>query len=140
MERTFTIELKSTYEESEKIPDFADDVGRETGMDEENTETFKLILSEAVTNAIIHGNRNDPKKKVSVSVNVTDEYVSADIQDEGKGFDPSKKKKDPLKEEHLLDIGGRGVFLIEQFSDHMEFKKNGTLLHFRIDFDDTLSK
>jgi len=134
MERTFTIQLNSTFEESEKIPDFADEIGQEAGLEEEHTETFKLILSEAVTNAIIHGNQSNPKKKVLVSVLVTDEYISADIQDEGKGFDPSVKKKDPLKEENLLATGGRGVFLIEQFSDHMEFKEKGTLLHFRIDF------
>lgn len=133
MDQTYNVTLISTFDEAESIPDFVDKIAKECSLDEDPSETFKLILSEAVTNAIIHGNKEDPTKKVYVSVNVTDTSISADIKDEGSGFEP-ELKKDPLKEENLLDTGGRGIFLIQQFSDHMEFKENGTKMHFRIDF------
>lgn len=133
MDRTYNVKLTSTFQEAESIPDFVDKIANECSLDEDPAETFKLILSEAVTNAIVHGNKEDPTKKVHVSVKVTDASISADIKDEGPGFEPGQKK-DPLKEENLLDTGGRGIFLIQQFSDHMEFKENGTKMHFRINF------
>lgn len=132
MDRTFSLPLQSTFSESEKIPDFVDHIRDECGLDEEKTETFKLVLSEAVTNAIVHGNKQDESKKVDVSVTVTDIAITGDVIDEGDGFDPDEKKN-PLKEENLLDTSGRGVFLIREFADHVEFRKSGTHIRFRVD-------
>lgn len=132
MDRSFFIKLSSTFEESEKIPDFVDDIKQDCGLKPDRAETFKLVLSEAVTNAITHGNKQDPEKSVEVTVNVNDDTLSAEVQDEGKGFDPSKQKKNPLKEEHLLDTGGRGLFLIKEFADEVKFSKDGTCLHITI--------
>lgn len=133
MEKTYSLTLPSVFEEVERIPDFCDDISDECEIDEGPAETFKLILSEAVTNAIVHGNREEPGKQVHVDVEVTSGYMSATVKDEGEGFDPYKKK-DPLQAENLLDTGGRGIFLIEQFADKMEFRENGTVLYFRVDF------
>ena len=133
MNKTYNLSLTSTFEQAETIPDFVDDIANECNLDEDPAETFKLILSEAVTNAIVHGNKEDAEKSVHVKVTITDEHISAEVKDEGAGFDP-KEKKDPLKEENLLDVGGRGIFLIRQFSDHLEFRENGTLLFFKVNF------
>lgn len=134
MESSFSLTLPSVFEEVEKIPDFCDRISEKCGLEQEPAETFKLILSEAVTNAIVHGNLEDEKKQVYVDVNVTRDSISAQVKDEGEGFDPGEKK-DPLDEANLLDTGGRGIFLIEQFADHLEFKENGTILFFRVDLD-----
>ena len=132
MDKTYSVTLTSTFDQAETIPDFVDKITGECGLDEDPSETFKLILSEAVTNAIIHGNKENPNKSVHITVQITDSSILAEVKDEGEGFVP-ENKKDPLKEENLMDIGGRGIFLIKQFSDHMEFKENGTLLRFRVD-------
>lgn len=132
MEKTYTVDLSSTFEEAEKIPDFVDQITEECSLEEGPAETFKLILSEAVTNAILHGNQEDSKKSVHVTVDVTNDTITASVKDEGSGFDPNQKK-DPLKEENLLDIGGRGLLIIREFSDHLEFRENGTIIHFRVD-------
>lgn len=132
MKKTYNLTLSSTFDQAETIPDFVDNIADECKLDEDPAETFKLILSEAVTNAIVHGNNEDPDKSVHVKVDITDEHIAAEIKDEGGGFDPDEKK-DPLKEENLLDVGGRGIFLIREFSDHLEFRENGTLLYFRVD-------
>lgn len=132
MDQTYNLTLSSTFDQAETIPDFVDKIAIDCGLDEDPTETFKLILSEAVTNAIVHGNKEISEKEVLIKVQVTDSYISADVKDEGEGFEPDEGK-DPLKEENLFDTGGRGIFLIKQFSDYMEFSDDGTLLHFRID-------
>lgn len=131
MDRTFSLPLLSTFSESEKIPDFVDHIRDECNLDEEKAETFKLVLSEAVTNAIVHGNKQDESKSVDVSVTVANESISADVIDEGEGFDHDQETN-PLEEENLLETSGRGVFLIREFADYVEFKKNGTHTHFRI--------
>jgi serine/threonine-protein kinase RsbW len=133
MDKTYNVTLSSTFEQAETVPDVVDEITKECNLEEDPSETFKLILSEAVTNAIVHGNKEDPDKSVHLKVVVSDNSISAEVQDEGNGFNPDEKK-DPLQEENLLDIGGRGIFLIKQFSDHMEFRENGTLLYFRVDF------
>jgi len=133
MDRTYTLKLSSTFRESEKIPDFVDQIRDECGLDEEHSETFKLVLSEAVTNAIMHGNKADSKKKVDITIQVTNDSISAEVKDQGEGFDTSENRN-PLKEENLLNTSGRGIFLIRQFADHVEFKEKGTCVHFRVDF------
>src|SRR6056297_1210819 len=133
MDQTYNLTLSSTFDQAETIPDFVDEIASECSLDEDPSETFNLILSEAVTNAIVHGNDENPEKSVHIKVTVTDSAISAEVKDEGEGFEP-EEKKDPLKEENLMDIGGRGIFLIEQFADDMEFKENGTMLTFRVDF------
>lgn len=131
MDKTYSVTLSSTFDQAETIPDFVDKIVDECELDEDPSETFKLILSEAVTNAIIHGNKENPDKYVYVKINVTNSSISADVKDEGDGFVPDTNKN-PLNEENLLETSGRGIFLIEQFSDHMEFKENGTLISFRV--------
>lgn len=133
MDKTYSVTLSSTFEQAETIPDFVDKISNECSLDEDSSETFKLILSEAVTNAIVHGNNENPDKSVFVKVSITDDSISAEVKDEGEGFTP-EEKKDPLKEENLLDTSGRGIFLIREFSDYMEFRENGTVLQFRVDF------
>ncbi len=133
MDRTYNLNLSSTFREAEKIPDFVDQIRDECKLDEEHSETFKLVLSEAVTNAILHGNKENKKKKVDIRIQVSDEAITADVKDQGEGFNPDESKN-PLEEENLLDTSGRGIFLIRQFADHVEFSENGTHLHFRVDF------
>ncbi|CAN5375295.1 hypothetical protein BH23BAC3_BH23BAC3_07320 [soil metagenome] len=133
MDRTYNLNLSSTFRESEKIPDFVDQIRDECELDEECSETFKLVLSEAVTNAILHGNKQDKKKKVDIRIQVSGEAITADVKDQGEGFNPDENKN-PLSEENLLDTSGRGLFLIRQFTDHVEFSEKGTHLHFRVDF------
>lgn len=132
MDQIYNVTLSSTFDQAETIPDFVDKIVDECGLDEDPSETFKLILSEAVTNAIVHGNKENPDKSVHIKIEITDNFISAEVKDEGEGFE-FEAKKDPLKDENLLDTSGRGIFLISQFSDHMEFKDNGTLLSFRVD-------
>ena len=85
-----------------------------------------ISLTEAVTNAIKHGNGSDEKKTVQVSLQkLGKNKIAFQISDEGSGFD-YESVPDPTLPENLLKIGGRGVFLMHQLCDNVLFHDNGS--------------
>jgi serine/threonine-protein kinase RsbW len=88
-----------------------------------------LAAEEAIVNAIVHGNKLDPTKKVHVSCEVSTERVCIRIDDEGEGFDPVTVPDCTLEER--LDVpSGRGVMLMRSFMTRIEYnsKGNGVVL------------
>ncbi len=86
--------------------------------------TLSIALTEAITNAVIHGNEKDPAKRVFAQVVVEPERVVFQIADEGIGFD-YQKLDDPRRKENLLKQSGRGVFFVRYFMDEVEFNHVG---------------
>jgi serine/threonine-protein kinase RsbW len=88
----------------------------------EDAESIGLAVREALVNAIVHGNHCQPQKTVRVSLFVYDtgDLVTV-VKDSGSGFDPSRVP-DPTAAENLLADHGRGVFIIKQFMDEVDFK------------------
>ena len=127
----FRLSLNSTYEESEKVPDFVTDIQEKSQLEEDATGNLMLLLSEAVTNAIVHGNKLDEKKKVEVEVLINSNQIISTVKDHGDGFNP-KAANNPLKEENLLKDSGRGIFLIKEISDSVDYLDNGTKIRFSI--------
>lgn len=86
-----------------------------------------VAVTEAVNNAIIHGNGCDAAKPVTLDVQTTDDDVVILVADRGHGFDPDSVP-DPRQPDRLLQEGGRGVFLIRHLADVVEFypKTEGT--------------
>jgi serine/threonine-protein kinase RsbW len=121
------IVLNSSYEEVEKLEQYVKELQQWAGFGDEDQARIMLTLSEAATNAIVHGNKENPDKKVVITGRLSDKTLIISVQDEGNGFDPSKLP-DPLKKENLLNEGGRGVYLIEQYADKIQFEENGTKL------------
>jgi serine/threonine-protein kinase RsbW len=130
----FRLALKSTYEESEKVPDYVSDIQKKASLNDDETSSLMLLLSEAVTNGIEHGNKFEPTKTIEIVIEVSEKSIISTVTDEGDGFDP-KSTKDPLKEENLLIPGGRGIFLLEEMSDHVEYLDNGRKVRFKINRD-----
>lgn len=128
---TFRLSLNSTYEESERILDFVTDIQEKSQLEDDTTSNLMLLLSEAVTNAIVHGNRMEESKIVEVEVQIKPDAIISTVKDEGHGFNP-EAANDPLKEENLLKESGRGIFLIKEISDSMDYLENGTKLRFSI--------
>lgn len=83
-----------------------------------------LLTSEAVTNAIEHGNAFDESKSVVLEFISRDSLLEVWVEDEGGGYVRSEVA-DPLSEEHLLSEGGRGIFLIEHLADEVRYSNNG---------------
>ncbi len=83
-----------------------------------------ISLTEAVNNAMIHGNRNDQSKNIVVTCQEKPNQIFLRISDEGSGFDPLKIA-DPTCADHLEEEGGRGVFLMKQLTDDILFLDHG---------------
>lgn len=102
-----------------------DDVCKRFSVDEDFYGNILIAVTEAVNNAINHGNRQNPEKKVHLSFVERADRLSFSVQDEGDGFDPSALP-DPTDPENLEKISGRGVFLMKHLADEVEFSENGT--------------
>lgn len=83
-----------------------------------------ISLTEAVNNAMQHGNQFDDQKKIFVSYRKRAHQIRFIISDEGSGFDPINIP-DPTSAEHLDVEGGRGVFLMKQLADDLQFLDHG---------------
>ncbi len=84
-----------------------------------------IAITEAVNNAIHHGNKSNPDKKVNVSYTSTPEKLLFTIQDEGPGFD-YENLPDPTDPQNIEKPHGRGVFLMRNLSDEIEFSDGGS--------------
>ncbi len=93
-------------------------------LSEEKHGNILISLTEAVNNAIIHGNRSDIHKKVIVHAERVNGSLAIVIEDEGCGFDFGKLP-DPTMDENVTKIGGRGVFLMHNLCDSVRFHRNG---------------
>ena len=126
MSKKYGLTLKSSYEECERALDMIEDIDRDFNLDEDLKSKLQLVLSEAVTNGILHGNKLDINKTVEVKANVSAEEnrILLTVADQGEGFD-FQKRTNPLSEENLLKTGGRGLFIIEELADNVQFKDEG---------------
>ncbi len=127
MTYTKQIIFKSTFEEVERLEGFLNQLQKDLSFNDELYAKLMLVVSEAVTNGIVHGNNQDASKKVYLDVSADSSKLQFTIKDEGDGFEPDDVP-DPLAEENLLKASGRGVFLMEEFADQVEYSDNGTTL------------
>ncbi|MCF8239521.1 MAG: ATP-binding protein [Saprospiraceae bacterium] len=93
-------------------------------LSEEKHGNILISLTEAVNNAIIHGNRSDIQKKVVVRAERINGSLAIVVEDEGCGFDFGRLP-DPTMPENVTKIGGRGVFLMHNLCDSVRFHRNG---------------
>ncbi len=92
-------------------------------------DAIELALSEALSNAVIHGAKLDPTKVVECDIACDqNRSVLIVVRDPGDGFDPAKLPS-PVLGENLYSNHGRGVYLINQLMDDVRFFKNGTEIH-----------
>jgi len=104
---------------------------RENHCDPGSEFAIELALREALANAVLHGNREDSKKKVHVRCECDGSVgVSLVVRDEGPGFDLAAVP-DPLAPENLGAEHGRGILLMKQFMDEIHYERGGTEVHMR---------
>lgn len=100
------------------------DTLKDQGVVEEIIFDIHVAFEEALRNAMIHGNKLNPDKKVKVETEITPEELIISVEDEGEGFDVDKLP-DPTVEENLLKESGRGVYLIRYLMDEVRFENGG---------------
>jgi serine/threonine-protein kinase RsbW len=92
-------------------------------------DAIELALTEALANAVVHGAKGDPQKLVECDV-ACDEAkgMLIVVRDPGPGFDPGAIPS-PVVGENIYSNHGRGIFLINQLMDEVQFKNNGKEIH-----------
>ena len=102
---------------------------RDTKCVNGKADAIELSLQEALANAVVHGAKEDPTKVVECLVACDEERgVLIIVRDPGEGFDPKGIPSCTLGE-NLYSNHGRGIFLINQLMDEVQFRKNGTEIH-----------
>lgn len=118
----------STPDSLHIVEKLIDDVCAELHLDEDYYGNILIAVTEAVNNAINHGNKQDPNKTVSFDFTENDDNsLKFKISDQGDGFD-FENIPDPTNPENLEKLNGRGVFLMKQLSDEVTFDDNGRVV------------
>lgn len=96
-------------------------------IEKDKFHNILVATTEAIINAIQHGNKNNPDKKVKLTITANKKAILVIVEDEGEGFDPSKLE-DPRTPENILKERGRGIFIIKQLADSTTIttSKSGT--------------
>lgn len=121
-EPKYYLEIESTPNNLITVEEFVNYFSVELGLDQEKINGLLLAVTEATTNAIIHGNKNNKLKMVRIYVFVDGANMTIKIKDEGKGFDPSIVP-DPTDPENLLKDSGRGLYLMRVYMDGLTYNQ-----------------
>lgn len=131
MHRHLTI--SSRFEEMEEALLQLEALAQRLHLAPELIDRLLVVASEAITNAIRHGNRLDPAKQVYITVVVQNDTVELCVEDEGMGFDHRRiPRYNPNNPEMLLRPHGRGLFLIEKLADEVAYEAGGRRIRMRL--------
>lgn len=122
MERELII--ASELKELNNLRFFLNQIFSDTNLNLGYFNRVLLGLSEAVSNSIIHGNKNDCSKKVFISFLYSENKLIITVRDEGSGFSLDTVE-DPTRPENRKKENGRGLFLIQQIADEVYFYDGG---------------
>ena len=128
-----TLELRSNSDSLSMVERLIEDIRNKYSVSEDVFGNMLVAITEAVTNAIYHGNKSDPRKKVSVTCVHSPHSIAFTVSDEGQGFD-YYNLPDPTSPENLEKECGRGIFLMKHLADQLIFSENGRVveLNFKI--------
>ncbi len=118
-------QISSTPNSISLIEQFVQSIVKLENLNECQHGDILVSLTEAVNNAIFHGNKCIEYKKVSISYKSQRNKLFFRVSDEGRGFDP-KSIPDPTHADNITTIGGRGVFIMKQLAQDIIYKNNGS--------------
>lgn len=123
-----TLKFPSLVENIHIVEKLIDEVFAEYQVKEDYYGELLIAMTEAVNNAIVHGNRLDPNKQVTVTFDIIDNRLMRFIvEDEGAGFDYTHLP-DPTAPENIEKPHGRGVFLMRKLADRCDFLDDGRVV------------
>jgi serine/threonine-protein kinase RsbW len=127
----FTATIPSNPRNVNKVEAFLKKINKSIHLDEIQFHKLMVSLTEAVNNAIIHGNKSDQKKKVLLKCEHLPGWLLLIVEDQGKGFKVDAVAN-PLKKRNLLKESGRGIFLMRTLMDKVEFQHTPTGMEVRL--------
>jgi serine/threonine-protein kinase RsbW len=129
--REFTFDCKSDPKEVRNIEPFLNKINVLLRLDDGAMYRLLLCCTEAVNNAILHGNHSDPSKLVRLKCTILKTSLVVVVNDEGAGFE-AKKLPNPLSKKNLLKENGRGVFLMRSLMDEVKYTRTKTGMSVRM--------
>lgn len=129
--KSIKISIPSLIENIKIIESFIDNARDNFEINDDIYGNIMISVTECISNAIIHGNKNDKSKLVHLELATEEGLLKFIIEDEGRGFNYNELK-DPTAPENIEKTGGRGIFLIKHLSDEVKFEEDGrkTILSF----------
>lgn len=122
------LQFPSILENIHQAEKLIDEVVAEYNVKEDYYGELLIAMTEAVNNAIVHGNKLDASKNVTITFEVPDDKnLRFTVEDEGPGFDYNNLP-DPTAPENIEKPHGRGVFLMRQLADECTFEDNGRVV------------
>lgn len=125
--KTISIQIPSLMENIRMIESFIDNAKEKFHLEDDIYGNIMIAVTEAVNNAIKHGNAGDRLKNVFLSLTLEDSQIKFIVKDEGGGFD-FENLPDPTSPENIEKPGGRGIFLMKHLSDEVKFKDGGKIV------------
>jgi len=130
-----SLKFSSRPENISIVEKFVDDLRNEVNIGDDVYGNVLISLTEAANNAILHGNKGDEKKEVTIDYTLDErgKNLSFIVRDQGPGFDYNHLP-DPTAPENLEKTSGRGVFLMMQLADMVVFSDRGATveMQFRV--------
>jgi len=121
------IEIPSLSDNIRMIESFIDNAREKFQLNDDIYGNIMIAVTEAVNNAIRHGNRGDSAKNVSLALSLEEGMIKFRVEDEGTGFD-FHHLPDPTAPENIEKPGGRGIFLMKHLADEVDFSENGKVV------------
>ncbi len=118
------LKIPSRIENLRKVEKIIDEISGEFHIGEDLYGNILIAALEATNNAIMHGNKLDESKDVTIAFDLIGDKLSVKVDDEGNGFDYNNIP-DPTAPENIENVNGRGIFLMEKLSDKISFSRNG---------------
>lgn len=123
-----SLEIDSDFSSINNVELFIDEMCLKLSVSDDLYGNVLIAVSEAVNNAIQHGNQFSKTLKVTLNVCDSDQVFNFSVSDKGNGFDVTNLP-DPTSPENVLKENGRGVFLMKNLADEVEFLDNGSLVN-----------
>ena len=118
------LNITSSSENIRLVERLVEDVCEVFNVNEDNYGNILIAVTEAVNNAMYHGNEGNPTKHIKIGFESGEKEISFSVEDEGKGFD-FNNLPDPTDPINIDKPNGRGVFLMKNLADKVEFNHNG---------------
>ena len=121
------LKIQSSPDQVGRLEPYLKDVFYYFSLNQNIFPEVLISLTEAVSNAVIHGNNLEQAKQVEISATIEKKQLQITIQDEGSGFNPNQVDN-PLLHSHREKEGGRGLLLMKELSGEVSFQQNGSLV------------
>ncbi len=129
------LQIPSIADNIRIVESFIDNAKDEFRFDDNIYGNIMIAVTESVNNAIVHGNKLDNHKLVDLSMEIAQNNIRFVIHDQGEGFD-FNHLPDPTAPDNVLELGGRGIFLMRNLADEVAFSDDGRTVALTFFLDD----